>query len=66
MSNTPSAPEQQIDDLEDYLQAEHEAIDSAPEVPAEQRNLRPFDGFAGGGAASTPREIDGVPYADLD
>lgn len=56
----------QSEDLETLLQREEQEIDAAPEVSASQRNLRPFDGFAGGNAEATPRDVDGVPFADLD
>lgn len=56
---------EKIDDLEAYLQEQDKEIDAAPEVPADDRDVKPFEGFAGGGIA-TPREIDGVKYADLD
>lgn len=37
--------------------------DKAPDVPPEERDIVPFEGFTSGGA--TPRDLgDGVPFED--
>lgn len=54
--------DQELDALNEVFEAEDAEDAATPEVDPSQRNITTFDGFADTG--STPREIDGTPYAD--